>query len=353
MYAATASAEFNARLHEELSALTQAVQAQMGENLLALILGGGYGRGEGGVIRDAGGEYPYNDIDFTVLVKRKAPDIAAALHAISLPFIQRLRIEIDFSRPLSVADIRDWPHWMMWHDLLNGHQVLYGPADILLAHAPARVRAPLPLIEGTRLLLNRGAGLLWALRVAVAAEDAPDADFIRRNYYKCLLALGDALLVAAGRYTTRYTGRDVLLAEVLAGRADAASWDLLALYQNALRFKFSPDAMPSTQPSVTTLQDCAVLWGKIWLAIEQQRSGMAWRSLADYCQWHGVREPAEHGGMKCLRNLALNARRGRLSGLYPREALYRSVPLLLQTPVTAAQWTYDTAACLAIWQRYN
>jgi len=353
IYATQASTEFNAWLHEEITALTQAVQRQVGSNLIALVLGGGYGRGEGGVICDAGRELPYNDMDFILVVERKTPDILSALHAVSLPFKQRLRIEVDFSRPLTVADIHAWPHWMMWHDLLNGHQVLYGPPDILTANAPMRIREPLPLIEGTRLLLNRGAGLLWALRVAVAAEQAPDADFIRRNYYKCLLALGDALLIAAGCYTTQYRGRDDLLDAVLARRDDSAEWNLRAQYGTALCFKFQPDQVPAAVPSMAALQALAALWGKIWLAVEQQRSGMSWQSLADYCQWHGLREPEEHRGIKCLRNLALNARRGCLSPIYPREALYRQLPFLLLASVETADWPRDTAEFLAVWQRFN
>ena len=53
----------------------------------------------------------------------------------------------------------------MWYDLLNGHIVIKGPSDILSAHAPAALKKTLPVIEATRLVLNRGAGLLWALRV--------------------------------------------------------------------------------------------------------------------------------------------------------------------------------------------
>lgn len=353
MYAMKASTEFNNWLHDELTQLSDEVRLQLGANLIALVLGGGYGRGEGGVISDAGREFPYNDLDFVLIVKRKNPDIAALVHQASLPFIKRLRIEIDFSRPLTIDDIHTWPNWMMWHDLLNGHQVLCGPADILTANAPTRMRESLPLIEGTRLLLNRGAGLLWALRVESGAEIAPDADFIRRNYFKCLLALGDALLIADGCYTTRYSGRDTLLDAVIAAHPAFADWGLPAPYRTALNFKFSPDAVPQTPPSRTSLQDLAELWGKVWLAVEQQRSGQNWQSIDAYCHWRGLREPEEHQGLKLLRNLLLNTRRGCLSLSYPREELYRQLPLLLQTPIDADNWRADTADFLSVWQRYN
>src|SRR5208282_1247428 len=38
-------------------------------DLLAIILGGGYGRGEGGVFRSEIGEHPYNDLDFYIFLR--------------------------------------------------------------------------------------------------------------------------------------------------------------------------------------------------------------------------------------------------------------------------------------------
>jgi len=352
-YAQHASSEFNMELHRELTALTHAISSSLGNSLIALILGGGYGRGEGGVICVQEREYPYNDLDFTVVVTNKDPKIATELHRLSTPVAERLRIEIDFSRPLTITDIRHWPHWMMWHDLLFGHQVLYGPQDILTANAPTVVGTPLPLIEATRLLLNRGAGVLWALRIAAGMETAPDADFIRRNYYKCLLALGDALLITAQKYTTCYTGRDRLLESVIAQHPAYRNWEVFPQYQAALAFKFQPDHLPSATPSGASLQELALLWGKVWLAVEELRTKQTWSSLPDYCQWNGLREPEEHRGGKWLRNLAMNARRGRLTTVYPRETLYRRLPLLLQTPEDDAGWRDDSAAFLDVWRRFN
>src|ERR1700760_2267132 len=36
----------------------------------AIVLGGGYGRGEGGVLKTATGDAPYNDIEFYVFVRK-------------------------------------------------------------------------------------------------------------------------------------------------------------------------------------------------------------------------------------------------------------------------------------------
>src|SRR5580700_436722 len=39
------------------------------KELAAIVLGGGYGRGEGGVLKTASGDKPYNDLEFYVFVR--------------------------------------------------------------------------------------------------------------------------------------------------------------------------------------------------------------------------------------------------------------------------------------------
>lgn len=352
MWQLSASPALNVRLSAELVAITAATRATLGENLEALILGGGYGRGEGGVVNVDGIDAPYNDLDLTIVVRQKPHDLSEVLHALAHPCSARLGIDVEYSRPLTVHDIRYWPAWLVWHDLLNGHIVLDGPADILTANAPASVKAPPPAIEGTRLLLNRGAGLLWAMRVARGLDPAPDPDFIRRNYYKCQLALGDALLILTRRYATPYIGRDARVAAMAAAEPAIAAFDLLDRYADALAFKFRPDAVPVGDITLDDLHACSIQWGKVFLYLEAQRCCHAWPSLDAYAHWHGVREPAQHQWRVLPRNVALNLRRGALSWRYPREQLYRTLPDLLTHP-EEMRWEHDSAACLSHWKTFN
>ena len=168
--------------------------SKLGDNLTALILGGGYGRGEGGVILVDGAEMPYNDLDLTLMVGRKSKIPWTSLQSVGNTFAKEFHIHVDFSRPLTIQDVEKWPNWLMWHDLVNGHVVLKGPSDILISHAPLAVREQLPTIEGTRLLLNRGAGLLWALKIVRNSEKEPD-----NSFYKAQL-----LQMRTGSGSTRY-----------------------------------------------------------------------------------------------------------------------------------------------------
>lgn len=353
-YSIHGSVAFNARLHETLLRLGSDTEGFLGDNLVALILGGGYGRGEGAVIHVDGHEMPYNDLDLFIVVVNKGAVPMDRLNAVGAPYADELRIHVDFSRPLTLQDVSQWPNWLMWYDLLNGHVVLTGPQDILSRHAPATLKAPLDAVEGTKLLLNRGAGLLWALRVVRNIEKLPDEDFVMRNYYKCALALGDALLISHGRYATAYTGRDDRFAALENHEQEVAAFDLGLLYRNALRFKFRPDRDDFEAVDALGLESLAGKWGAVFLHVEAKRTGLNWSSLDDYVAWNGVRESEQNAPSRLVRNIVRNLQMGNLTVRYPREALYRRLPVLLGlTGSRVKDWAAETEDFLRVWDRFN
>jgi hypothetical protein len=352
-YAHHGSAAFNQWMDSILQTLTKDVEAAMGSNLVALILGGGYGRGEGGVEIIDGKERPYNDLDFTLVVGNTATVPHAELDRISEDYAKQLKIHVDFSRPLTTSAIQHWPSWLMWHDLLNGHIILSGPQDILSANAPNGVKAPPPPIEALRLLLNRGAGLLWAMRVTRNIESEPDRGFVVRNYYKLILALGDALLIAHARFATPYRGRDALLGALESDEPSVRDLGLLAAYRDALRFKFSPHEFNDATIDDAALHEAAQRWASIMLHTEQRRTGKRWNSIEAYASDGMIRESSMHQPPELLKNVVRNLRCGRLTWRHPREWLYQEIPELLMAAPPPSDWATRSAAALAIWDRYN
>ena len=353
-FATHASRAFNDHLGSVLEEISDDVQAACGDNLIALILGGGYGRGEGGVITIKGEEKPYNDIDFSIIVKDIGSYPVDKIKAVSEKYEKVIEIDVDFSRPLTLKAVKNWPHWMMWHDLLNGHIVLRGSPSVLTDCAPEHIKEPLPLTEAIRLLLNRGTGLLWARRVISENEPAPDKDFIRRNYYKCLLALGDALLVAEGVYTTQYAGRDQILEKRDALDQHLSFQTIMPLYREALEFKFRPDSFDSSEIPSTKLQQAAQLWAEVFLYVEAKRLKRPWSSMDAYIQWKGIREKEQHCGIKLARNFLQNIKIGLISTKYRREFLYRELPPLLDlTEKKVAHWEDESKQFLKTWIKFN
>ncbi len=354
LYAEHASQEFNDRLHNALLRIAADVRAALGNNLIALILGGGYGRGEGGVLITPEGEKPYNDLDFVLVIEKKQPDILEKLHSVSKKFEEELKIDVDFSRPLTIEDVRNFPHYLMWHDLLNGHAVIEGPGNILTANAPKAILQPVPCIEATRLLLNRGAGLLWSMRILHGCETAPDSDFLRRNTFKCIQAMGDALLIAFQTYTTQYRGRSDLLASLAESDSTIAELGLLNDYRRAESFKLNPSQESEVAPTLNSLQTLAERWGKVFLLIEEKRTGKNWDSCAAYVSWKKNREPDQNRPSKWPRNLIRNLQMRRFSLRYPREHLYKQLPGLLGlTTETYSNWDSASKDFMHIWNRFN
>lgn len=356
-YARHASAKFNVRMQNWLAALSLEVRQAMGGNLVALVLGGGYGRGEGGVLRVSGEERPYNDLDLVLIVRHKTGLPWDALHGIQHKYASLTGIEVDFSRPLTVDDVRRWPPTLMWSDLLHGHRVLDGPGNILTANAPDLRSGDLMPVEGTRLMLNRGAGLLWALRTARGCEPEPDPDFIRRNYYKCALTLGDALLISHGRFATPYTGRGERLAQLLSEMAQPLPFrlavDLNGIYRDALTFKFWPGELSST-PGESQLKEMASRWGQVLLFVESRRTHREFRSASEYAACGDTREREQNTLARWPRNLVRNRQLGYWSLRGPRERLYRELPILLGLCESEVpDWPSRSARFLAVWKQVN
>jgi len=156
--------------------------------LEAVFLGGGYGRGEGGVLRDSAGDWPYNDMEFYVAVRGNRhlneKRYARALEVMGEILTHLADVEVEF-KITSLAELRAQPVSMFSYDLIAGHRLLWGDIATLVKLKHHLHPEQIPLSEATRLLMNRGTGLLLA-RVKLSAErlTAEDADFIRRNIAK-------------------------------------------------------------------------------------------------------------------------------------------------------------------------
>ena len=351
IYAFHGTPAFNEWLGGILQEFTRDTEALLGDKLVALILGGGYGRGEGGIEVIDGKECPYNDLDFTLVVKNASDVPARALLDLTAVYAKRLKIHVDFSRPLTVEAIQNWPAWLMWHDLLNGHIVMSGPQDILTANAPERVKAHPPPIESLRLHLNRGAGLLWALRVARGAEPEPDRGFVVRNYYKTMLAIGDAVLLSRGRFATPYRGRDALFDALAADDSKVRNLNLQERYREALKFKFSPHEFTDADIGEAELLEEAQIWFDVLLDTETERTGKTWANPQAYANDTMVREPEMNALRETPKNILRNLRCKKIAVRHPRENLYREITKLLLT--RSDDWAKRSEAAMKIWERYN
>lgn len=364
------SAAFNERLLAALDRAAEHLSEASGGALAGLVLCGGYGRGEGAVVLDADGrEWAWNDVDLLPVARPGgAGALAAALKgmdAFAEKFRGDFRADLDFGRPIDETGISALPPVLLWIETARGHRVIRGDADLFTRNLGFDPRRPPAKVEAEKLLLNRGTGLLMAaLKLSgrpVRAYDCLDADFVRRNAAKASLALGDALLIAAERYETpveqRWNAftRARRAIEGMVGWSSGADHDAIVReYRFGLDFKADPAAFPG-DPEPARLSELARLWGLCFAAAERARTGGPWPGEAAFAASRAPVEPAEHrGAAKIARNLAHNARLGRPGLRYPRERLFRELPLLLAE--VARGGLPDSAraeAFVKLWKSYN
>ena len=305
-FAPLATPQFDEWFWSELTAMAGEVAAAVGGTFRGLVLGGGYGRGEGGIVVRHGRERPYNDVDLFLFVEKPRAVATATIGAISARYHQRLGVAVDVSRPYRPSEISSWRPTLMWHELAARHVVLKGPATLVDHLCPPQVRETPPATEALHLLLNRGAGLLWAMRVARGCEPAPDEDFVRRNYYKCLLGCGDALLIAHRAYGRSFAARGETLRALPTVSLPASRAALFDGYAAARRFKLAPDTLDVAAPSVSGLMQAAALWAEALLTVESVRTG---RPGSAGCRPGPLPAPANWWRRSCCRQ----ARHGRSS----------------------------------------
>ena len=226
-YVAGESPAMDRLVEETIKGVGAEIGAMRIPRLRGVVLGGGYGRGEGGVFEAPGGiQRLYNDLDFFAVTEdgasgRDIDVIAAALAPISRRWTGKLGIDVDF--------VVRTP-WRMRHDqervmiqeLLHGYFDVAGEPGVEMFRGMER-RDPgaFPWSEAARQLMNRGMGLAFA-------SVSDDADFAARNINKCILGVGDALLIARGGYRWRAADRAAALGDTL--------------YSAAVEWKFRPRA---------------------------------------------------------------------------------------------------------------
>lgn len=316
---------------EEIAALPESIYIR------SVVLGGGYGRGEGGATPEG---FLYNDLDF--LVFSRTPEVPAMIvepfGELSRKWKKQLGIDVDFFMVPDDKWLARNAETLMIQEMIAGHAVIFGEPGIF-RETPRIPWEKLPWSEGARLLLNRGTGLLLARR------KADDAEFGIRNLHKAALGCGDALLIA--RHAYKRTGMERLSA--LSGLPDIPG-PLADLYERALQYKYTPD--PAKQPEpMEQLPAYCELWQetlrRFTAIVTKEEPSSAETAVRALCNNAG--DPFA----RRLKNSLLNLRYCKdlpflfPSGASPRLKLLLPLSELLNAPSASAE-TY-----LRLWNRFN
>jgi hypothetical protein len=305
--------------------------------LQGLLLAGGYGRGEGGVLRTGDGDRPYNDLEFYVFVRGNAlieeRRYRAPLGELGHRLSPAAGLEVEF-KVLTIEKLRSAPASMFYYDLTACHRWIMGD-DSLLAGCEHQGNAQaIPLSEVTRLVMNRCSGLLFsAERLRRKQFGEEEADFVGRNLAKTQLALGDALLAASGNYHWSCRERHQRLASLRTLGEESWQEAVCRHHAEGVAFKLHPVHSACSRAELARQHaELSALARQFWLWLENRRLGSAFASPREYALSAADKCPET----SALRNRLVNARAfGPAAALrsgsarYPRQRLLHSLCLLL------------------------
>ena len=305
--------------------------------LEAVLLGGGYGRGEGGVLRTPDGDRPYNDLEFYVCLRGNRHlnqrIHGRALHVLGEILTPQAGIDVEFHltslRDLATADVS-----MFSYDLLCGHRCIIG-SEAQLRECRHHLQAEaIPLTEATRLLMNRCSGLLFAAERLDRPVFTPgDADFVARNIAKAQLGAGDAVLTAHQQYHWSVRTRQDRLTWL--AQANSLLWvgNVLEHHRTGVEFKLHPMRSTESREQLSARHaEVSETCREVWLWLEGRRLGTSFRSTREYADTPRALWPE---GMR-LRNHLVAAKVFGWSAAvqpsasrHPRGRVLRALPLLL------------------------
>lgn len=346
--------------------------------LEAVLLGGGYGRGEGGVLRGAEGDLPYNDLEFYVFLRgnRHVNELrhGRALHVLGEILTPQAGVDVEF-RIGSLTELQEAAVTMFSYDLVSGHRWLLGDESCLRHCSHHRAAEDIPLTEATRLLMNRCTGLLLAQERLGRERFSPaDADFVARNIAKAQLGAGDAVLAVFGEYHWSARERHRRLERMV--RSEREPWfeDICRHHRAGVEFKLHPTRSTSTREQLLAAHaDIGEVCREVWLWVEMRRLEAPLRNVRDYVELAADKCPETFGPRNALVNAKLLGPRvaiSRRAFRHPRERVLNSLPLLLWQPdaltspclrqrlqselrTTASDFASLTSAYRTLWSQVN
>jgi len=306
--------------------------------LEALVLGGGYGRGEGGVLRTEQGERPYNDLEFYVFVRGNRVwnerKYGRALQDLGLRLSPEAGLHVEFKVD-SLARMRTCAVSIFSYDLVSAHRVLFGSENVFRNCEHHLRSGAIPVSEASRLLFNRCSGLLLARELLAdnTILTKEQSDFVGRNLAKAELCLGDAILAVLGRHHWSCIERARRLKRLPTSQLPQWFEEVRRRHKTGFQFKLHPQQICKTATEFERdCQELRALALQVWLWVENRRLG---------CNFNSANVYALDPTPKCpeaarLRNYLLNVRAfgvkaawTPLSWRYPRERLFNALPLLL------------------------
>lgn len=215
-------------------------------NILAIILTGGFGRGEGGVVLENQKIRLINDLDINIICKAsKYRSVVSKSRKDLEPFAQKLAAEVEIKQ-VDLGIIHPAKFYFMTnkvssYEYRHGHKILYGKIDIKNKIKEIKPEE-LPITDGAQYFLTRGSGMI--IPALTFYKTYHVLKRYRENFYielnKAILAMGDALLLLNRKYRCSYKERLTFIGLIYFGGIPNGEV-IKRLYKEALKWKLKPE----------------------------------------------------------------------------------------------------------------
>lgn len=210
------------------------------DDVVALLMIGGYGKSEGGVCKTENGFRAHNNIDYLLITKRafsseKENSLSRKLDQIA----EKHSLLIDFST-ISYSKLKRSAPKIRWYDLYYGHHLIFGDKEAVL-RLPFKDPSNIHTSDMFSLVVNRLTTLLineWMLTSNKALNDE-EQKLVVRHIMKAIVGMGDALLFALGQYHFSYREKQKRIE-----KCPLLSSKFKELHTKAVDFRFSPNYEP-------------------------------------------------------------------------------------------------------------
>lgn len=289
-FSITAEPALEKKIEEDLGLIRDAILSVLGRHAISILLTGGYGRGEGGIIWKDGNCFPVNDYDLVVVTKNMFLPMflryRSKIHRLGNELTEELGLGIDLAL-IREKSLRSMTPNILWYETQRGHYVVWGEVDIV-KELPRWEPQDIPWCEGTRLLLNRGAMLLVAKSIFNKSHSITQGELqtILTAAWKAVLSWGDSVLLMSGEYDYRYKKREAVI-QNLSSLNEVPHGDTLSeLYSQAIHYKFFQESAEIQATGIGEwLSDMIKRHEAVFQWFEEKRLGRPIANWKEYATW--------------------------------------------------------------------
>lgn len=277
---------------------------------VALVLVGGFGRGEGSLMFRDGKPVPVNDYDFIVVVETVSLFVKRRLRRL----LRRLSVELEREIHIAVDldlrdanDLRRTPGTVAWYEVQCGHKIIWGEKGVFDA-MPRIDSGNIDLWDGGFLLFNRSSGLLMAKKRLLdgGPKDERERIHFQIQLSKAAQAWGDCLLIMEGRYDLSYLRRMELAAEVDFSSVPQGG-RVRAEYFAALEMKVRPNFTEVSRGDIEAMYESTLSVHEDFMRwFERRRLGGVFETWGEYASAKLVKLDMPPQPSSRLRNLVKN-----------------------------------------------